>query len=298
MIYHNAKEALEKWEVKANLKEIESKHIKNIIALLIENQSLWNEGCAEGPRKYLQENFHEVIKMIFHPKFFLGFDLISVQMMLGPTGIIYSSLGELHSDEVVARTRKLKAYPWPQDYIVTPPNCETSFDSREAVCHEITNEFNREIISDLRNNAGTVINIKKDELHRGIEKMRGCIQEKTNDYSPNWIICAPEEFNLLTGKDSYVERENVPGLTLTRHEWKDYKVIIDPLFPSNMFLMGYKGDGPYDSPYIYAPYITYMGSPEIISEDFCPRPGIMTRYAKRLTVDGAKYFGRIVIKKD
>jgi len=60
-----------------------------------------------------------------------------------------------------------------------------------------------------------------------------------------------------------------------------YDLFIDPLYPEDEMLMGYRGASPMDTGFVYCPYIPFQPTPVITDpESFQPRKGIMTRYGK------------------
>jgi len=64
---------------------------------------------------------------------------------------------------------------------------------------------------------------------------------------------------------------------------KRYDVYVDPYFPRNLVLVGRKGNSFLESGYVYAPYVPLQVTPTIFGvEDFVPRKGVMTRYAKEM----------------
>jgi hypothetical protein len=73
-----------------------------------------------------------------------------------------------------------------------------------------------------------------------------------------------------------------------------YELFIDPMFPSDEILMGYKGASPMDSGFVYCPYIPLQQLPTVTDpESFQPRKGILTRYGK-VAVSPASRFFRII----
>ena len=61
------------------------------------------------------------------------------------------------------------------------------------------------------------------------------------------------------------------------------KVYVDPYFPRNVLLVGRRGSSFLESGYVYAPYVPLQTTPTIFGvEDFVPRKGVMTRYAKKM----------------
>lgn len=62
-----------------------------------------------------------------------------------------------------------------------------------------------------------------------------------------------------------------------------YAVYVDPYLPDGLLLVGYKGTNFLESGYVYAPYIPLVAVPTLFDpEDFTPRKGVMTRYAKQM----------------
>ena len=60
-------------------------------------------------------------------------------------------------------------------------------------------------------------------------------------------------------------------------------VMVDPYFPRNLILVARKGSSFLESGYVYAPYVPLQVTPTIFgTEDFVPRKGVMTRYAKKM----------------
>jgi hypothetical protein len=64
---------------------------------------------------------------------------------------------------------------------------------------------------------------------------------------------------------------------------KKWDVYVDPYFPRNVVLVGRRGAQFLESGYVYAPYVPLQVTPTIFGvEDFVPRKGVMTRYAKKM----------------
>lgn len=73
-----------------------------------------------------------------------------------------------------------------------------------------------------------------------------------------------------------------------------YDLFVDPMFPTDEIMMGYKGSNPMDSGFVYCPYIPLQQLPTITDpESFQPRKGILTRYGK-LAIQPASRFFRII----
>jgi hypothetical protein len=62
-----------------------------------------------------------------------------------------------------------------------------------------------------------------------------------------------------------------------------FDIYKDPYFPANKILLGFKGASVLESGYVYAPYVPLIVTPTLFHpDDFTPRKGVMTRYAKCL----------------
>ena len=73
-----------------------------------------------------------------------------------------------------------------------------------------------------------------------------------------------------------------------------YELYIDPLYPEDEILMGYKGSNAMDAGFVYAPYIPLQPLPTITDpETFQPRKGILTRYGKAAVAPAGRFY-RIV----
>lgn len=73
-----------------------------------------------------------------------------------------------------------------------------------------------------------------------------------------------------------------------------YDLIIDPMFPEDEIIVGYKGNGPMDAGFFYCPYIPIMSLETVTDpETFQPRKGILTRYGK-VAIQPASRFYRVI----
>tara|TARA_R110000824_G_scaffold54689_6_gene151046 strand:- start:3574 stop:5112 length:1539 start_codon:yes stop_codon:yes gene_type:complete len=73
-----------------------------------------------------------------------------------------------------------------------------------------------------------------------------------------------------------------------------YDVYVDPLWPEDEILVGYKGANAMEGGYVYSPYIPVQMLPTVINpEDFQPRKGLITRYGKSVVTPESRWY-RIV----
>jgi len=73
-----------------------------------------------------------------------------------------------------------------------------------------------------------------------------------------------------------------------------FDVYVDPLYPEDELLIGYKGASSMDSGFIYCPYVPLQMLPTITDpETFQPRKGLITRYGK-VAVSPESRFYRVI----
>ncbi len=74
-----------------------------------------------------------------------------------------------------------------------------------------------------------------------------------------------------------------------------YTVYKNPYMTENVILMGYKGSSFLDTGAVYAPYIPLIMTPVVLDPDnFTPRRGVMTRYAKHMA--RPEFYGKIYVE--
>ena len=115
------------------------------------------------------------------------------------------------------------------------------------------------------------------------------IHRKTLRGGANFIVCGPEVSNILEFTSGFKARvthdddKGNAGAVNVGNISKKWDVYVDPYFPRNVLLIGRKGSSFLESGYVYAPYVPLQTTPTIFGiEDFVPRKGVMTRYAKKM----------------
>jgi len=127
------------------------------------------------------------------------------------------------------------------------------------------------------------------------------IHRKTLRGGANFIVCSPEVASILEMTAGY--RANVTvdsdrgtvGAVKVGNLSKKWDVMVDPYFPRNVVLVGRKGNSFLESGYVYSPYVPLQVTPTIFGvEDFVPRKGVMTRYAKKMV--RPDMYGLVVVR--
>ena len=115
------------------------------------------------------------------------------------------------------------------------------------------------------------------------------IHRKTLRGGANFVVCSPEVANILEftsgfrANISHADDKGTIGAQNVGSLSKKFDVMVDPYFPRNVLLVGRKGNSFLESGYVYSPYVPLQVTPTIFgTEDFVPRKGVMTRYAKKM----------------
>ena len=70
-----------------------------------------------------------------------------------------------------------------------------------------------------------------------------------------------------------------------------FDLYVDPMYPEDEIMVGYKGANAMDSGYVYCPYIPLQQTPTITDpETFQPRKGIITRYGKAEVAPASRFY--------
>jgi hypothetical protein len=128
-----------------------------------------------------------------------------------------------------------------------------------------------------------------ETLVETINDVSAAIHRKTLRGGANFVVCGPEVANILeftTGFRANVVHDDAKGTigaVKAGSLSKKWDVFVDPYFPRNVVLVGRKGSSFLESGFVYAPYVPLQVTPTIFgTEDFVPRKGVMTRYAKKM----------------
>ena len=140
-----------------------------------------------------------------------------------------------------------------------------------------------------------------ETLIETINDVSAQIHRKTLRGGANFLVCSPEVANLLEftagfrGAVSHDDDRGNVGAVKVGSLSKKFDVYVDPYFPRNVVLCGRKGSSFLESGYVYAPYVPLQVTPTIFGpEDFVPRKGVMTRYAKKMV--RPDMYGLVVVR--
>jgi len=147
-------------------------------------------------------------------------------------------------------------------------------------------------VGELYSNLLAVINIAAQDIYRTTWRGPG-----------SWLLTSPLVASLLESASKLeggIDRGDGPtniGKNTIEYKGKfmgRYDLYVDPMYPSDEIMIGYKGANAMDAGFVYCPYIPLQQLPTIVDpESFQPRKGILTRYGK-VTLEPYNRYYRIV----
>jgi len=236
-----------------------------------------------------------------------------------------SEMGEItirfSSVTVNTETRKLRAHWTPElaQDLEAYHSIDAEAELTALLSEHIAAEIDREIIIDLINEApfrarwdykglsnnANFFGTQKDwnqTLITRVNELSAQIHKATLRGGANWIVCSAEAgaifddleyFHVDGSAQPESEKYNL-GVEKIGNLGSRYVVYKDPYLPAPIVLLGHKGNTFLEAGYIYAPYIPLQLTQTIYDpNDFTPRKGIMTRYAKKMVNN--RFYGVIYI---
>jgi hypothetical protein len=241
---------------------------------------------------------------------------------------------KVDSVAVTAITKKLKAKWTPElgQDLNAYHNLDAEVELTQILSEQIALEIDREILEDLVRGATAGIRYWSRAAGRFLNRETGAevgvsatpdftgnvsewyetlietindvsaqIHRKTLRGAANFCVVSPEVANILEFTAGF--RANVTadsdkgdaGAVKVGSLSKKFDIIVDPYFPRQLILVGRRGSSFLESGYVYAPYVPLQTTPTIFGvEDFVPRKGVMTRYAKKMV--RPDMYGLVVVR--
>ena len=238
---------------------------------------------------------------------------------------------ELKSESIVAKTRKLKAVWTPE--LAQDLNAYHSIDAEaeltSMLSEYISLEIDLEILDMLQVNALTVdywsatvgeeynpaagtwtagsssLAYQKatwfQTLGVKLNKVSNKIHQLTMRGGANFIVASPDVCTILESIPGFhvnAEKDSLQfaaGVSVVGAISNRYTVYKNPYMTSNQILLGFKGSNFLETGAVYAPYVPLIMTPLVYDPDnFTPRRGVMTRYAKKIV--RPEFYGRIYVK--
>jgi len=218
-------------------------------------------------------------------------------------------------------TRKMRAHWTPElaQDLEAYHSIDAEAELTALLSEHVAAEIDREIIIDLINGApfrarwdynglannANFFGTQKDwnqTLITRVNELSAQIHKATLRGGANWIVCSAEAGAIFDDLEYFhvdgsaapeAEKYNL-GVEKIGQLGSRYVVYKDPYLPAQIVLIGHKGSTFLEAGYIYAPYIPLQLTQTIYDpNDFTPRKGIMTRYAKKMVNN--RFYGVIYI---
>jgi len=238
---------------------------------------------------------------------------------------------ELRSEAIVAKTRKLKAV-WTPEF-AQDLNAYHSIDAEaeltSMLSEYVSQEIDLEILDMLMSNAQTTefwsakIGYEYDSATRTfgasnaaaqaynqgtwfqtlgtkMQKVSNKIHQLTLRGGANFVVCSPTVATVLESIPGYAADTDGDKVQFAMGVQKvgsinsRFQVYKNPYMTENHMLMGYRGSQFLETGAVYAPYIPLIMTPLVYDpNNFTPRKGVMTRYAKKMV--RPEFYGKIAI---
>jgi hypothetical protein len=133
-----------------------------------------------------------------------------------------------------------------------------------------------------------------------IQKMSNRIHQLTMRGGANFIVTSPSVATILESIPGYVantdgkDMQFAMGVAKVGSFASRFTVYKNPYMTENVMLVGFRGSNFLETGAVYAPYIPLIMTPIIYDpNNFTPRKGVLTRYAKKIV--RPEFYGKIVI---
>ena len=134
-----------------------------------------------------------------------------------------------------------------------------------------------------------------------IQSVSNAIHQKTLRGGANWIVVSPETATVLESVSGYVQNTGdasaktyAMGVEAVGSVNNRYTVYKNPYMTSNDILIGFRGSNFLETGAVYAPYVPMIMTPLVYDpQNFTPRKGVMTRYAKKMV--RPEFYGKVIV---
>jgi hypothetical protein len=240
---------------------------------------------------------------------------------------------QLKSSTIVAKTRKLKAVWTPElaQDLNAYHSIDAEAELTAMLSEYISMEIDLEILDMLMNDAVTVdywsakvgfeydtstsdfradvhatnaLAYTKGEwyttLGQKIQKISNKIHQLTLRGGANFVVCSPSVATIIESIPGFAGSTDgtnanfamgVRQIGSLSNRWTVYK---NPYMTENQVLVGFRGSNFLETGAVYAPYVPLIMTPLVYDPDnFTPRKGVMTRYAKKMV--RPEYYAKLLI---
>ena len=238
---------------------------------------------------------------------------------------------ELRSETIIAKTRKLKAVWSPE--LAQDLNAYHSIDAEAELTSMLSEYVATEIdleILDMLIQAAPTVDFWSAEIGRvwngtdfetsdytgtawtnmtwfqtlgqKMQKVSNRIHQLTMRGGANFAVVSPQVATIIETIPGFQaatdgdKMEFAAGITKIGGFQNRYTIYKNPYMTENVMLLGFRGSQFLETGAVYAPYIPMIMTPLVYDpNNFTPRRGIMTRYAKKIV--RPEFFGKIFVDR-
>lgn len=212
---------------------------------------------------------------------------------------------EVKEQVVIARPRRLRTnYAFEAAYDIEQQfGLNMDDELLEASVTEIKHEIDQEIFGDLYRQAGLTATpwdatprnaISVEEHYKSflikLNEDANLIRKASKRVKGNVVVLGINGLTVVESLPSFVpsNAEDKAGCYVAGTIKGMMKVICDPFYGDDEYLVAYKGNNFLDAGYVYAPYLPIFATSVIMLDDFVGRRGYATSYAKCML--NSKYY--------
>ena len=134
-----------------------------------------------------------------------------------------------------------------------------------------------------------------------IQSVSNAIHQKTLRGGANFVVVSPETATILESVSGYIAntgdasaKSYAMGVEAVGSINNRYTVYKNPYMTSNDILVGFRGSNFLETGAVYAPYVPMIMTPLVYDpQNFTPRKGVMTRYAKKMV--RPEFYGKVIV---
>ena len=134
-----------------------------------------------------------------------------------------------------------------------------------------------------------------------IQSVSNAIHQKTLRGGANFVVVSPETATILESVSGYLANTGdasaktyAMGVEAVGSINNRYTVYKNPYMLNNDILVGFRGSNFLETGAVYAPYVPMIMTPLVYDpQNFTPRRGVMTRYAKKMV--RPEFYGKVVV---
>ena len=134
-----------------------------------------------------------------------------------------------------------------------------------------------------------------------IQSVSNAIHQKTLRGGANFVVVSPETATILESVSGYVAntgdasaKQYAMGVEAVGSINNRYTVYKNPYMTANDILVGFRGSNFLETGAVYAPYVPMIMTPLVYDpQNFTPRKGVMTRYAKKMV--RSEFYGKVIV---